>query len=136
MPLDSSWSRPPAGKEASHWTQPTHDRRIQLRGITAAQGTRRWTSSQSRSLGVQHVDRPADIKALPQPTRAGRPCVEAKAVRDVPCAKDVHRIGGHRARRRNVRDGPAVRPPESERAVGLSIDLIAILVNRAMVPAT
>src|SRR3972149_149279 len=32
--------------------------------------------------------------------------------------------------------GPAVRPPEPERAVGLPIDLVPLLVNRAVVPAT
>src|SRR2546429_6061661 len=46
------------------------------------------------------------------------------------------RIGGQRDRRRDVGQEAAVRPPEPERAVGLWIDAIALLVDRAVVPAT
>jgi len=85
---------------------------------------------------MQDVDRPADIQALAQPARARRPCVEAEALCDVPGPEDPHRIGGHRGRRRHLGQRPAVRPPELERAVGLSINLVALLVDRAVVPAT
>jgi hypothetical protein len=85
---------------------------------------------------MQDVDRPADVEALPQPARAGRPRVEAQALRDVPCSKNLHRVGGHRGRGRYLGQRPAGRPPELERAIGLSIDLVALLVDRAVVPAT
>ena len=50
--------------------------------------------------------------------------------------KDVDRIGGHDHWRRDLGQELAVRPPEPERAVGLSIHLVALLVDRAVVPAT
>jgi hypothetical protein len=48
----------------------------------------------------------------------------------------LDRIGRHRGRLRDVGQGPAIRPAEPERAVGLSVDLITLLVDRAMMPAT
>ena len=62
--------------------------------------------------------------------------MEAEPLRVVLRPEGPHRIGGHRGRRRHLGQGPAVRPPEPERAVGLPIDLVALLVNRAVVPAT
>jgi hypothetical protein len=55
---------------------------------------------------------------------------------EVPHPQGLHRSGGHRVRRRDLRQRLAVRPPELERAVGLSIDLVALLVDRAVVTAT
>ena len=85
---------------------------------------------------MQDVDRPAQIQALAQPGRARRPRVEAEPLRVVLRAEGLDRIGGHRGRRRDLGQEPAVRPPELQRAVGLSIDLVALLVHRAVVPAT
>ena len=48
----------------------------------------------------------------------------------------VDRIGRHGRRRRDFGQWPSVRSPEAELAVGLSIYLIALLVNRTVVPAT
>src|SRR5688572_17402671 len=48
----------------------------------------------------------------------------------------LDRIGGHRGRGRHLGQQPAVRSPELERAVGLSIDLIAFLVHGAVMAAT
>ena len=62
--------------------------------------------------------------------------MEAEPLRVVPLSEGLDRIGGHRGRRWDIRQRSAVRPPELERAVGLSIDLVALLVYRAMVPAT
>ena len=62
--------------------------------------------------------------------------MEAESLRVVLRPQGLDRIGGHRGRRRDLGQGPAVRPPEPKRAVGLSIDLIALLVDRAVVPAT
>jgi len=62
--------------------------------------------------------------------------MQAESLRIVPCPERLDRIGGHRGRRRDLGQGPAVRPQEPERAVGLPIDLVALLVHGAMVPAT
>jgi hypothetical protein len=62
--------------------------------------------------------------------------VEAESLRLVLRPQGLDRIGGHRGRGRNLEQGTAVGPPESERAIGLSIDLIALFVDRAVVPAT
>ena len=85
---------------------------------------------------MQDVDRPAHIQALPQPAWACRPSVEAQPLRLVPRPEGLDRISGHRRGRRDIGQEPAVRPLERERAVGLSIDLVALLVDRAVVPAT
>jgi hypothetical protein len=85
---------------------------------------------------MKDIDRPADIQPFPQPARASRPRVDVEASRDVLPPQYVHRIGGHRCRWRDLRQGLPVRPPELERAVGLSFDLIALLVDRAVVTAT
>src|SRR5207245_7888358 len=79
---------------------------------------------------------PSEIQVLPQPERARRPRVESEALRLVPRPDGLDRIIGHRERRRDVGQEAAVRTPEAERAVGLEFDLIALLVDRAVVPAT
>ena len=84
---------------------------------------------------MQDVDRPDHIETLPQPTRTRRPRVEAEPRRVVPRPEDPNGIGGQRRRRRHLGQGPAVRPPEAERAVGLALDVVALLVHRAVVPA-
>ena len=93
-------------------------------------------SRASHGQGMQNVDRPAEIQALPQPERARRPRVESEALRLVPRPEGLNRISGHRDRRRDVGQETAVRPPEPERAVGREVDLIALLVDRAVVPVT
>jgi hypothetical protein len=47
--------------------------------------------------------------------------------------EDLDWIVRHRCGGRDIGQGPAIRSPERERAVGLSIDVIPLLVNRAMV---
>jgi hypothetical protein len=47
----------------------------------------------------------------------------------------VRRIGRHRGWRWHLGQEPPVRSAESQRAIGLSIDLIALLVDRPVVPA-
>ena len=61
--------------------------------------------------------------------------MQAEPLRVVLCAKGLDRIRGHCGRRRDVGHEPPVRPPELQCAVGLSIDLIAFLVHRAVVAA-
>src|SRR6266545_2867006 len=99
-------------------------------------GGSRPLSRASRGQGMQDVDRPAEIQALPEPERARRPRVQSKSLCVVPRPEGLDRINGHRDRRRDVGQEAAVRPPEPERAVGLEVDLIALLVDRAVVPAT
>ena len=85
---------------------------------------------------MQHVDRVTQIQTLAQPRRARRPRVQAEPLCLVLCAERLDRIGRHGGRRRDIRQQPAVRSPELQRTVGLSIDLIALLMHRAMVAAT
>ena len=84
---------------------------------------------------MQDADRPPEIQTLPQPARAHRPRVEAKPLRVVPLSESVDWIRRHRRGKRDIGQRSAIRPPEPERAVGLSIHLVALLVYRAMVPA-
>ena len=44
-------------------------------------------------------------------------------------------IRGHHRRRRDVRQRPAIRPSELELSVGPTLDLVALLVHRAVMPA-
>ena len=85
---------------------------------------------------MQDADRPPEFQTLPQPARARRPRVEAEPLRVVLFSEGLDRIRGHRRARRDFGQRSAIRPPELERAVGLAIHLIALLVYRAMVPAT
>ena len=85
---------------------------------------------------MQDVDRPAHIQAFPQPTRARCPRVEAKPERFVLRSHVVHGIIRQLWRRWRFGQWPAVRAPESQLAVGLAVDLVALLVNGAVVSAT
>jgi hypothetical protein len=85
---------------------------------------------------MQDVERVTQIKSLAQPGWARGPRVQAEPLRVVLRPERLDRIGGHRGRGRDVWEQLAVRSPELKRAVGLSIDLIALLVHSAMVPAT
>jgi hypothetical protein len=62
--------------------------------------------------------------------------VHAEPLRVVLRAERLDRIRGHRGRGRDVGEQLAVRSPELKRAVGLSLDLIALLVHRAVMAAT
>jgi hypothetical protein len=85
---------------------------------------------------MQYVDGPANIQALPEPTRGRGPRVQAVSLRVVPRSEDLHGIAGHFRRRRDLGQKPAVRATEAKLAVGLSIELVALLVDGAVVPAT
>ena len=62
--------------------------------------------------------------------------MQVESLRVVLSPQGLDRICGYCGREWDLGQGPAIRPPESKRAVGLSIDLITLLVHRAMVPAT
>jgi hypothetical protein len=85
---------------------------------------------------VQHIDRPPDIQTLPEPARARCARMESESLGLVSRAQRLDRIAGHRDRRRDFGQGAAVGPPEVKCAVGLSIELKALLVDRAVVAAT
>ena len=85
---------------------------------------------------MQDVECVAQIQALTQPGRARRPRVQAESLRVVLRPERLDRIRGHRGWRRDVGEQLAVRSPELKRAVGLSLDLIALLVHRAVMSAT
>jgi len=62
--------------------------------------------------------------------------VQDKPLRIVPRSQGVHWIAGHSRRRRDLGQKTAVRAAEPQLTVGLSIELVALLVNGAVVPAT
>ena len=93
------------------------------------------TASRCPRQRVQDVDRVAQIEALAQPGRAGRAGVDAQALLCMPLLKTLDGIAGHRSGRRDVGQEPTIRSPELEPAVGQPLDLVALLVDRAMMPA-
>ena len=62
--------------------------------------------------------------------------MQTKPHRIVPRSKNVHGIGRHFRRRRHLGQELTVRAAEPERAVDLTIELVALLVDGAVVPAT
>ena len=85
---------------------------------------------------MQHVDRPDHVQALSQPLGESRARVKAEPLRLVLRAEGRHRIGGHSSRWWHVGERPAIRSPEPEGPVGPGDDLVALLVHRAVMPAT
>ncbi len=85
---------------------------------------------------MQNVDRPAYIQALSKPAGAHGLRIETKPLHIMRRAEPIDRIGRHRSWRRHLGQDPTVRSPEAEGAVGLARHLVALLVYRAVVPAT
>ena len=85
---------------------------------------------------MQHVDRPGDVQPLAQPPGHRRPRVNVKPLRVTLRAENLDGVGGDRRRGRDCGQELAVRSPEAERSVGLSMDLIPLLVNRTVVATT
>ena len=84
---------------------------------------------------MHDVDRPAHVQALAQPPRSRRPRADAEPLRLVPRPERLDGIVGYRSERRHLGQESPVRAPEPEHAVGLSIHLVALLMDRAVVPA-
>ena len=61
--------------------------------------------------------------------------VHAQAVRSMPCSEIVHRIVRRLGRRRDVRYDATIRPPEPQLTIRVTIDLVALLVDGAVVKA-
>jgi hypothetical protein len=85
---------------------------------------------------MQDVDRPAHVQALSQPRRGPSPRVQDQPLRGVPRPQELHGIARHFKRRRDLGQNLAVRAAEPKLAVRLAIELVALLVNGAVVPAT
>jgi hypothetical protein len=85
---------------------------------------------------MEDIDRPAHVQPLSQPAWARRPRVKMQPRRVVLRFERADRISGHQRRRRHVRQEPAVWPSELEGAAGVAIDLVTLLVDRAVVAAT
>jgi hypothetical protein len=62
--------------------------------------------------------------------------MQDQPLRLVARAEVLHRIGGHRRRRRDLGHELAIRATELERAVRLSIKLVPLFMNGAVVAAT
>ena len=62
--------------------------------------------------------------------------MEREPLRPVPRPQRLDRIEGHRHRRRYLGNQPPVRPPELQRPVRTARYLEALLVDRAVMPAT
>jgi len=62
--------------------------------------------------------------------------MQDEPLRIVPRSQNLDRIAAQLRRTRNVGQRPAVRAPEPQLAVRLSVEVVALLVDSAVVPAT
>ena len=62
--------------------------------------------------------------------------MQNKPLRIVPSSDDFHGIAAYCRWMRDLRQKPAVRSAEAKLAVGLSLQLVVLLVNGAVVPTT
>ena len=85
---------------------------------------------------MQDVDRIADIQAISRPARHCRPRVQVEPLSVVQREQRVDGIARHHDEQRNVRQWPAVRSPEAELSLSLSLHLITLFVHRAVMAAT
>src|SRR5438094_2835488 len=85
---------------------------------------------------MQDVDRPADVQPLSQPAGHGRPSVQVKSLRLMPRSQHVEGISWQRSNSRNLGKKSPVRTAEAQLSVGVSLDLVALFVNRAVMPTT
>jgi hypothetical protein len=85
---------------------------------------------------MQDVDCPAHVQPLALPARYRGSRMQDQPLGLVAQAELLHGIGRHRRRQRDLGHELAIRATELKRAVRLSIELIAFLMNGAVVPAT
>src|SRR5438093_6641587 len=85
--------------------------------------------------GMQDADGPADVQALPRPARCRSARVQVEPVRFIPRSEDFHRIAAHLRGMRALGQDLAVGAAETKLAIRLSIELVALLVDGAMVTA-
>jgi hypothetical protein len=85
---------------------------------------------------MEHIDGPAHIQALAEPARGRGVRVQDKPRRIVSRSQDLHGIAKDLWRSRDLGQNPAVRAAEPQLAVRQSIELVALLVDGAVMPAT
>ena len=85
---------------------------------------------------MQDADRPADVQSLSQASRHGRPSVKVEPLRFMPRSQSVDGISWQRNPGRNLGKKSPVRTAESQLSVGVSLDLVALFMNRAVMPTT
>ncbi len=85
---------------------------------------------------MQDIDRPPHVQRLAQPLGDRGPRMQVKPVGLVPRSEDFNRIAGHLGWRRHFGERSAVRATEPELAIRLSLELVPLLVHRAVVAAT
>ena len=135
-------SCPGASMRPRHWASPGVC--LEIAGDTwrfcayCEWGTTSAAASRSSHAGawMQHVNRPADVQAFPEPARACRPRVDMKTLRVVRRAKRLHGLRRHRERRWHLGHQPPIRSPELQRAIRAAGDRVSLLVHRPMMPTT
>jgi hypothetical protein len=85
---------------------------------------------------MQDVDRPDDVQRLAEPARSRRQGVQREPLRLMLCPESLHGVPTNLWGRRDVGQQPTVRTAEAQLTIGQSIDLVALFVNSAVVPAT
>ena len=81
---------------------------------------------------MQDVDRVADVEAFPQPAWARRLRVQVKSGSFVPRAECSHGIVRNCRRRWDSGEYPSIGSAELQLAVGLSLHLVSLLVDGAV----
>jgi hypothetical protein len=89
-----------------------------------------------RGQRVQDVNGPSDIEPFSPPARCRGVRVHVQSVRSMLHSEISHWIVRRLGRWRNVRDEATIRPAESQLAIRVAIDLVALLVDSAVVTAT
>ena len=85
---------------------------------------------------MQDIDRVRDVEPFAVPVGRHGVAVEIESLRDVDVAQYLDRIDRYLHGFLDLRDAPAVRTTEGQRAFGSSLNLKALFVDRAVVAAT
>jgi hypothetical protein len=142
----AGWSAAASTARGSAATPPVRRPLCRRASSVDEEGSRAWESADGDCLttdrfllqrqGMQHVDRVSDIEPLPLPTRRRGPRVHDNPRRIVVRFDGADGVSRSLRRAGHVRYDTTVRTAEAKLAIGLSIDLIALLVNSAVMAAT
>src|SRR5262249_5103381 len=83
---------------------------------------------------MQHADCVPEVQPFSMPVGRRRPRVQAQAFGFIPRADHRRRIATYLRPTRDLRQKITVRPSEAKLAIRSSLDLVAFLMNGAMVP--
>ena len=86
--------------------------------------------------GMEHVDRVAHVEGLTKPVRGRGVGVQVQPRCLVPRSQDVEWFPGDLGGRRHLGQEPAIRPAEPQLTLRLSLDLVPLFVDGAVVSAT